>query len=526
MLSRRPIGARLGIAFGTLVLLLVSATVVALYGMSELRESADTLDRNAKLAQNAAQVRLLALEERRFEKDIFINLRDAEKVQSYKTRWDATLQKLQDTLQAGKAQAPDAELAGLYEASVAALAGYAGGFDAIHRRLRAGEFADTAAANSAMGRYKDEVYRLDESGAAIDRKAAEHMARAREQVAAQLRNALVGLLGFAALALLIAVLMALYITRSITGPLQRALAATRRVAEGDLTQDLAGHAHDETGQLLNAMDETNRKLSELVGSLHGGSESVYRRAREVFHGSQELAARTEEQASALQQTAASMEQISATARQTSEATEQANRLAATAARTAQSGGQDVERSILLMRELADSSQKINDIIGVIDSIAFQTNLLALNASVEAARAGEQGRGFAVVAAEVRNLASRSATSAQEIRGLIEGIGEKIGEGARQAEYSGRSIRDAVDAIHQLASLMEEISAATREQRSGFGQINGAIGQLDGTTQQNAALVEQSRAAAAALEEQAALMQQRVAVFRTRETAARDLPAMA
>ncbi|AJE19919.1 methyl-accepting chemotaxis sensory transducer [Azotobacter chroococcum NCIMB 8003] len=150
----------------------------------------------------------------------------------------------------------------------------------------------------------------------------------------------------------------------------------------------------------------------------------------------------------------------------------------------------------------------------------------VNASVEAARAGEQGRGFAVVAAEVRNLASRSATSAQEIRGLIEGIGEKIGEGARQAEYSGRSIRDAVDAIHQLASLMEEISAATREQRSGFGQINGAIGQLDGTTQQNAALVEQSRAAAAALEEQAALMQQRVAVFRTRETAARDLPAMA
>ncbi|TBW13266.1 HAMP domain-containing protein [Azotobacter chroococcum subsp. isscasi] len=526
MLSRRPIGARLGIAFGTLVLLLVSASALALYGLGTLRDSAEALDRNARLALNADQVRLLALEERRFEKDMFINLRDTAKVQSYKDRWDATLQKLQEALQAGRGQAPDAELAKLYETSAAALGGYAKGLEVVYLRLRAGEFADTAAANSAMGQYKNEIYQLDEAAAAIDHQAAEHMAQARQQVAERLNSALVSLLGFAALALLIAVLMALYITRSITGPLQRALAATRRVAEGDLTQDLAGHAHDETGQLLNAMDEANRKLSDLVGSLHNGSESVYRRAREVFHGSQELAARTEEQASALQQTAASMEQISATARQTSEATEQANRLAATAARTAQSGGQDVERSILLMRELADSSQKINDIIGVIDSIAFQTNLLALNASVEAARAGEQGRGFAVVAAEVRNLASRSATSAQEIRGLIEAIGEKIGEGARQAEYSGRSIRDAVEAIHQLAGLMEEISAATREQRSGFGQINGAIGQLDGTTQQNAALVEQSRAAAAALEEQAALMQQRVAVFRTRETAADDALALA
>ncbi|WP_061288215.1 methyl-accepting chemotaxis protein [Azotobacter vinelandii] len=514
MLSRRPIGARLGIAFGILVLLLVSATAIALSGLNGLRDAAETLDRNAGLALNAAQVRLLALEERRFEKDLFINLRDAEKVQSYKERWDATLRELRETLRAGRAQAPDAQR--LYEASATALEGYAEGLDAVYRRLRTGEFADTAAANAAMGRYKDEIYQLDESAAALDRQAAERMTQARRQVAERLGDALAGLLGFAALALLIAVFMALYITRSITAPLRRALAATRRLAEGDLTQDLAGHGRDETGQLLDAMDETNHRLSELVGSLRSGSESVHGHAREVLQGSRELAARTEEQVSALQQTAASMEQISTIAQQTGEATEQADRLAASAARTAQSGGQDVERSILLMRELADSSKRIDAIIGVIDSIAFQTNLLALNASVEAARAGEQGRGFAVVAAEVRNLASRSATSAQEIRGLIEAIGEKIGEGARQAEYSGRSIRETVEAIHQLAALMQEISAASREQRSGFGQINSAIGQMDGTTQRNAALVEQSRAAATALEEQAAKMQQRVAVFRTRE----------
>ncbi len=166
-----------------------------------------------------------------------------------------------------------------------------------------------------------------------------------------------------------------------------------------------------------------------------------------------------------------------------------------------------------MRALADSSQRINDIIRVIDCIAFQTNILALNASVEAARAGEQGRGFAVVAQEVRSLASRSAASAQEIRALIEDIGERIQQGTRQAENSGRTIGEAVAAIHQLAGLMQEISAATGEQRSGFAQINGAIGQLDGTTQHNASLVEQSRAAAAALEEQAERMQQQVAAFK-------------
>ncbi|MFD2407323.1 methyl-accepting chemotaxis protein [Azorhizophilus paspali] len=268
--------------------------------------------------------------------------------------------------------------------------------------------------------------------------------------------------------------------------------------------------------MLDAMDETNYRLSELVGSLRSDSENVRGHAREVLRGSRDLASRTEEQASALQQTAASMEQISTITQQTGEATEQADRLAASAARAAQNGGQDVERSILLMRELADSSKRIDAIIGVIDSITFQTNLLALNASVEAARAGEQGRGFAVVASEVRNLASRSAISAQEIRALIEAISEKIGEGARQAEYSGQSIRETVEAIHRLAALMRDISAASREQRNGFGQINSAIGQIDSTTQRNATLVEQSRAAAAALEEQAAKMQQRVAVFRTRE----------
>ena len=513
MLTRQSIAARLGIAFASLVLLLVVALGVGLYGLAALEDSTHDLRHNAGLTHNAAQVRRLALELRRFEKDSFINLAARDKVADYRRRWDSTRQSLAATLEQGAALAGDSALREQYRDARRALDGYASGFAAVAQRIADGELDGAAAANAAMGRYKDEVYRLDASAAAIDASALAQLEAAEQRAGVQARNARLGLLGFAVLAVLAAAVLALRITRSITAPLRDALEATRRLAEGDLTHAPQSRRQDETGRLLAAMGSANHKLGALVGSLYHSSDNVLQRAHEVLIGSQELAARTEEQVAALQQTAASMEQVSASAQQTSEATAQATSRAATAARTAQSGGRDVEENIQLMRALADSSQRINDIIRVIDGIAFQTNILALNASVEAARAGEQGRGFAGVAQEVRSLASRSAAAAQEIRALIEDIGERIQQGTRQAENSGRTIGEAVAAIHQLAGLMQEISAATGEQRSGFAQINGAIGQLDGTTQHNASLVEQSRAAAAALEEQAERMQQQVAAFK-------------
>jgi methyl-accepting chemotaxis protein len=519
MLARQTIGARLGIAFGSIVLLLIAATAVGLYGLSALRDSAHELKRNATLTHASTQVQRLALEARRFEKDVFINLGDAQKLQSYKSRWDANRQSLADLLQQGATQGEDDRLHALYRTASQSLETYANGFAAVYGRIGRGEFADTAAANRTMGEFKDAIYRLDEAAGAIDQVARENLEQANRQVDDRFRHALTGLLGFAALALLLAVPLALYITRSIGDPLRRALAATRRVADGDLTQALAGNGSDETSQLLDAMGETNRKLSSLVTSLHEGSASVFRGAHEVLVGSQDLAVRTDEQVAALHQTSTSLEQITASARQTSDATEQASQLAISAARTAQSGGENVERSIQLMRELSTSSRQIDDIIGVIDSIAFQTNILALNASVEAARAGEHGRGFAVVAAEVRTLANRSAASAHEIRTLIEAIGRKIADGAQQAVHSGETIHDTVSAIDQLASLMQQIAGASREQRGGFGQIESAIIQLENATRQNAALVEQSRAAAADLEGQAAHMQSLVASFKTHDTPA-------
>ncbi|SFP43779.1 methyl-accepting chemotaxis protein [Geopseudomonas sagittaria] len=518
MLSRLKIGARLGVAFGSIALLLAAATGVGLQGLAVQKRTADQiLQVDVNLSHNAAEVRRLSLEGRRAEKNIFLNVNNPQAVRTHKQHWDVSQQALQDTLDAGAALAPDAELRGLYLQSATLLDAYKNGFSTVFVRIDAGEISDPSIADMVFGQFNDEIQQLDQLAASIDQASLQRMANAGEQIARQHRNALIGLLAFSALALLIAAIMAVRITRSIAVPLHSALVATRRVADGDLTQAIFGNPHDETGLLLEAMSETNQKLSALVSSLHDSSEQVFTGAHEVFLGSQELSARTDEQVAALQQTASSMEQITALVQQNSESTEQANRLAAAAARTAESGGRDVEQSIQLMQEIAASSQKINDIITVIDSIAFQTNILALNASVEAARAGDQGRGFAVVAAEVRMLASRSAASANEIRTLIEETGSKINHGVRQAEHSGQTIRETVASIGQLSTLMQEIASATREQSAGIGQINSAINQLDSTTQQNATLVEQSRAAVAALENQAGRMKELVATFKTTDT---------
>ena len=513
MLLRLKIGARLAFAFGSIVLLLAAASTVGLYGLHVQQNTAHTtLVVDAALSRNATEVRRLTLEERRYEKDIFLNVSYLPAAQAARQQWDATHRQLLATLAAGERLAPTDELRSLYQKAGSMLEAYSRGFDGVYARIAAGEISDPGIAQMVFGQFNDEIQQLDQLATAIDQGAVELMADADERIAREHQAARSGLLLFAGLAMLIGGIMAVRITRSIVAPLQRALTATRQVAEGDLSQELRGEQADETGQLLDAMGETNRRLSGLVLSLHESSTSVLTGAHEVLLGSQELSMRTDEQVAALQQTASSMEQITALVRQNNEATEQASQLACAASRAAQSSGADVRQNVRLMQELASSSQRIGDIVKAIDSIAFQTNILALNASVEAARAGEQGRGFAVVASEVRQLASRSAASAKEIRMLIEETTGKITHGLQQAEHSGETIRETVGAIGQVSTLMQEIATATREQSSGIDQINRAINQLDSTTQHNAALVEQSRAAAATLEEQADQMRQRVGTF--------------
>ena len=239
------------------------------------------------------------------------------------------------------------------------------------------------------------------------------------------------------LAVMLGVVVAWLMARSITRPLQQAVTIASAVAKGDLTQNIEVKSTDETGQLLQALKDMNDSLSGIVGEVRGSTESIASASKQIAAGNTDLSQRTEEQASSLEETAASMEELTSTVKQNAENAKQANQLAKGASEVAIKGGAVVGQVVGTMSSINESSRKIVDIISVIDGIAFQTNILALNAAVEAARAGEQGRGFAVVAAEVRNLAQRSAAAAKEIKTLIGDSVDKVEVGTKLVDEAGK-----------------------------------------------------------------------------------------
>jgi methyl-accepting chemotaxis protein len=317
----------------------------------------------------------------------------------------------------------------------------------------------------------------------------------------------------AVLMLVFGAICSLLIARSITRPLQDAVAAAERVASGDLSTDIASSARDEIGMLLRALGAMCANLRATVTQVRQGSDAIATGSAEIASGNMDLSARTEQQASSLEETASSMEELTSTVRQNADNARQANGLALAASEVAERGGAVVAQVVSTMADIDAASRRIADIIGTIDGIAFQTNILALNAAVEAARAGEQGRGFAVVASEVRSLAQRSASAAQEIKGLIGDSVERVDAGSRLVQQAGATIEEVVQSVRRVTDIMAEITAASAEQSSGIEQVNGAVTQMDAVTQQNAALVEQAAAAAGSLQEQAASLARLVASFR-------------
>jgi methyl-accepting chemotaxis protein len=301
--------------------------------------------------------------------------------------------------------------------------------------------------------------------------------------------------------------------------------AVRRIADGDLAQPLVLRSGDSASTLA-AVARMQQALAGIVQSVRGNSDSVATASAQIAQGNQDLSSRTEEQASALQQTAASMEQLGSAVKHSADNAAQANQLAQGASQVAVKGGTVVSEVVATMRGINEASQRIADIIGTIDGIAFQTNILALNAAVEAARAGEQGRGFAVVASEVRSLAQRSADAAKEIKTLIMTSVERVERGSVLVDEAGVTMTEVVDAIRRVTDLMGEISAASTEQSTGVSQVGEAVTQMDQATQQNAALVEESAAAAESLKEQARQLVEAVSVFQLGGTAVSARPAAA
>lgn len=310
----------------------------------------------------------------------------------------------------------------------------------------------------------------------------------------------------------LAAVLGMMLIRSMMNSLNTAVDTAERIASGKLGNQIDITTNDEFGRLLRAMQDMDNKLSDIVGSVRLGADSVGSAARQISSGNDDLSQRTQEQASALEETASSMEEMTATVKQNADNARQASQLAVGARDQADRGGAVVSRAVGAMGEISDSSKRIADIIDVIDEIAFQTNLLALNAAVEAARAGEQGRGFAVVASEVRHLAQRSSTAAKEIKDLINDSVAKVKTGTGLVDESGKALTEIVASVKRVADIVAEISAASEEQASGIDQVNTAITQMDTTTQQNAALVEEAAAASKTMEQQAQVLVEKVSFF--------------
>lgn len=314
-------------------------------------------------------------------------------------------------------------------------------------------------------------------------------------------------------ALLLAALIYMALMRVVIRPLDAVSRHLERIASGDLSEPVEAGAHNEIGRLRTALGTMQQGLLRLIGQVRNGVQEIHTGAQEITMGNTDLSSRTEQQAASLEETAASMEQLASTVKQNADNAQQANTLAGTAAQVAQRGGTAVGQVVSTMRDISQSSQRIGEIVSVIDGIAFQTNILALNAAVEAARAGEQGKGFAVVASEVRTLAQRSASAAREIKELITTSIDTVQTGSQQVESAGETMDELVNSVRRVADIVGEIAAASGEQAGGIDQVNQAVVQMDQVTQQNAALVEEAAAAAGSLEEQARQLQHAIGVFR-------------
>jgi methyl-accepting chemotaxis protein len=367
-------------------------------------------------------------------------------------------------------------------------------------------------------------------------------------------------LGVIFAAVLMSIIFGVFLSRIIAAPLTQMVDAANKIAIGDLNQSIAYESKDEVGTLARAFrslidymkqvasaadvlseGDLSKKISaqsekdvlsnsfirmksnleKMVGEIRQSSMTIASGASQISQGNSDLSQRTQEQASALEETASSVEEMSSTVKQNADNARQANQLAATAREQAEKGGDVAAKAVAAMLEINTSSKRISDIISVIDGIAFQTNLLALNAAVEAARAGEQGRGFAVVAAEVRKLAQRSADAAKEISTLIKDSVDKVADGSRLVDASGKALEEIVQGVKKVSDIVAEIAAASQEQSSGIEQINKAISQMDEVTQQNASLVEEAASASESMDAQARVLMKQMEFFKIRERGFED-----
>ena len=515
LLSRLSIGPRLFAAFACVLALMLALGSFAIYSIGKVNAATTEIATNWLVATRALGEYQNAVNRMRRAEANLVFTEGAAAIEREQKRFDAALKDSREAWARYVATVDTDEERALLAKLDSAAKGYAD-TQAEFRKLVTSGSADLAARQAYyQGRSREALQTFSEALAKQIEFQTTGANRAYESsqthYAATVRWVM--LLGGVALAL--GGGLAWAITRSVTGPLSRAVRIAEAVAEGDLTSRIQISSRDETGRLLAGLQRMNDRLEEIVRRVRDSSESIATGSAQIASGNADLSQRTEEQAANLEETAASMEELTATVQQNADTARRATQMADSAAGAAQQGGDVVQQVTSTMAAISNSSRRISDIIGVIDGIAFQTNILALNAAVEAARAGEQGRGFAVVAGEVRTLAQRSAQAAKEIKSLISESVNNVENGSRLVDSAGSAMSEIVDQVKRVSVLIHEISSSSQEQSNGIAQVGDAVAQLDQVTQQNAALVEQSAAAAESLKHQAAHLAQTVAVFQLR-----------
>ena len=512
LINNMRVGSRLGAAFGLIILLLIIVSATAVIKISSINSSVEQIvnDRYVKV-RLAFDVRDGVNDQIKFLRGIVIDTKNPEQNKKRYLQLDDTIK--QTNLAMDKIAAIQSTPTG--KQKIKALQDASDVFEAGKEELiRLAQAGDVEGATEYVLRKlttSQNAY-LGLATAFADSQDAQLQAEGKKAVADG-QTAIELTLVFSLIAVLLAMIMGYFLTRSIIRPLGTAVQVAESVAAGDLTTEIRVTSSDETGQLMQGLKNMNENLLRIVTEVRSGTQAISSASSQIAAGNLDLSSRTEEQASSLEETASAMEQITATVKQNAENARQANQLAAQASRVAVEGGEVVGQVVSTMEGINVSSRKIVDIISVIDGIAFQTNILALNAAVEAARAGEQGRGFAVVASEVRNLAQRSASAAKEIKVLIDDSVSKVDNGTQLVAKAGATMAEVVSSVKNVTDIVGEISIASHEQSTGIEEINKAITQMDEVTQQNAALVQEASSAAYSLNEQAERLAESISIFK-------------
>jgi methyl-accepting chemotaxis protein len=501
MLKNMKIGMRLGLGFGIVLLLLIGIAVSGYWGTNAMSSTTiKMLQGDAMVAEHAARARANTNALRRYEKDLYLNIGDKVKEAKYLDEWNAQHEHLTARLNdLEKVVVIDAEKDEV-KTMKAELATYDAGFKKVYGMIQAGTVKTPQQGNAAIGEYKDSIHKLEATSKGLSEDANKRMDAMEVYFADLSKHTNMIMFSLALIAIIVSIAITLFITRSITAPVNEALGISSRLAQGDLTFNIEVKSQDEMGQLLSSMKNMLDKLKTVVGDVKTAADNVASGSQQLSAGSEQMSQGTTEQAASAEEASSSVEEMNATIKQNADNASQTEKIALKSANDALESGKAVSESVSAMKEIASK-------ISIIEEIARQTNLLALNAAIEAARAGEHGKGFAVVASEVRKLAERSQTAAGEISRLSTSSVEV-------AERAGSMLTKLVPDIQKTSELVQEISASSKEQASGADQINSAIQQLNQVIQQNAGAAEEMASTAEELSSQAEQLQGTISFFKT------------